>query len=114
MARASWSGEVTSEASVWIDQVVPEAAARRNRPHPHLGNVIIVVSLGAESDQLRAQRVTIGYEGSLCGEGGRMYGILWIVLVLAILAIAAGAVTVRSGRVAVPWLRGRVIWQRWI
>ncbi|HEX4726390.1 MAG TPA: hypothetical protein VH298_01240 [Jatrophihabitans sp.] len=41
------------------------------------------------------------------------YGILWIVLVLAILAIAAGAVTVRSGRVAVPWLRGRVIWQRW-
>jgi hypothetical protein len=42
-----------------------------------------------------------------------MYGILWIVLVLAILAIAAGAVTVRSGRVAVPWLRGRVIWQRW-
>jgi len=41
------------------------------------------------------------------------HGILWIVLILAILAIAAGTVTVRSGRVAVPWLRGRVLWNRW-
>ena len=40
-------------------------------------------------------------------------GILWIVLIFAILAIAAGVVTVRSGRVPVPWLRGRVLWQRW-
>jgi hypothetical protein len=40
-------------------------------------------------------------------------GMLWIVFALAILAIAAGVVTVRSGRVALPWLRGRVLWQPW-
>lgn len=41
------------------------------------------------------------------------YGILWIVLALAVLSVVSGGVTVGTGRVAVPWLRGRVIWQRW-
>lgn len=41
------------------------------------------------------------------------YGIFWVVLVLAVASVTSGAVTVSTGRVAVPWLRGRVIWQRW-
>ncbi len=40
-------------------------------------------------------------------------GILWIVLALAILSVAAGAVTVGSGRIVLPWLAGRVGWRRW-
>src|SRR6185312_6600902 len=101
----NWSGKVTSQVSVWIDQVVPGPPNPSNRPHPPLRSVIII--LGTESDHFR-------YGESLRGEGGRMsYGILWIVLILAIVSVAAGAVTVSTGRVAVPWLRGRVIWQRW-
>jgi hypothetical protein len=38
---------------------------------------------------------------------------LWFAAGLAILQVATGAVTLGRRQVVLPWLRGRVRWQRW-